>query len=898
MFMSINCGKGVCEMQHISKPIAVIVFLAILVTMALWQPGWEMFAATMSGCALIAFFWGVFVGGNPIGTLFQVAAGLAVIGWAVTYGAVIWLPAIIGAAVLGWSRRVPARFGRMAAGALGGAIIGGVVTITAGTLVTSALATIIAYWWVGAVVIGGVLALAAWRVSRNPDRDVARAGLKRLAIGTGAVAAIGGLLFFDAGSWGVGESGASGSARSNTMLTVPKPPTQAAPRSAPPAVIDLDAPAVVDLDGGGGEVVDLDAQGDSSAVVDLDGAAVRPARRSDRASPPQTGEIGASAGLVIGSPGSDWQAGLGWLRTALLWAALAFACLFCVLKGLAKIAPILSRPVLRGPITLLESWSRDNTSVWLWIADMIQFNRVMTRNIPSISGAYGSSRLLSEAEILRNWGKDGGFVIGEMKTKRRWWRFWSWQGQRHVLSYSGNGSILIEAAPEQGKTSGAIIPTLLNPNPESRVVLDIKGELVWTTAGYRRSCGQRVLVMDPHRITLEGRAGEDARINLLMDFLPAGGESLVDRAIELCDLLMPPTEGGGGDNEYFKDNGRSLLFGLVVWVRTATDEMLNGVPRSLYGVKRLCDSKVGLKAYIEQIGPHIAVLPVDARELLESALEKFLPLTEATFSSAATQAGNPLGFLLSKGWRRALCGEPNSDGKTGASFNLSDFLEPGTDLYLAISSPQLKAYKGVASRLLIGCLANRMLMEAGRGLPTKVRFVLDEVAKMGRIPALVDLVEIGRPVATIFFVVQFFGQLVAIYGKEAAETLLNSFALKLYLSVEGEDNAKRISASAGRMTVVDRSTSNRDGNSSRERGEDVLSVSTILTLETSKSIVSGRSPVRGEHSYSAIIDRFTWKDHPHYRALGNLEDMPRLPHLDSEGVPTEEPKVPEQAAAE
>jgi type IV secretory pathway TraG/TraD family ATPase VirD4 len=850
MFMSINCGKGVCEMQHISKMIAVIVFGAILVRMALWPSGWEMFAATMSGCALIAFVWGVFVGGNPVGSLFQVAAGLAVIGWAVTYGAVIWLPAIIGAAVLGWSRRVPARFGRMAAGALGGAIVGGVVTITAGPLVTSALATITAYWWVGAIVIGGVLALVAWSVSRNPDKAAARVGLKRLAIGTAAVAAIGGLLVYDAGSWGVGESGTSGSAQSNTLLTVPKPTTQAVPRPASPAVIDLDAPAVVDLDGGGGEVIDLDAQGDSSAVVDLDGTSVRPARRSDRVPPPQRGEIGASAGFNIGSPDLNLGDGLGWLKTValcLLLMPFAYVVFGWLIGKLPGVGPVIARN-LAYPLERLGNYGWRG-KVALWAADQIAPARIMQTVIRSDSGAHGSDRLQTDEETKNEWGKgevdavgrpQDGLVLGKAKDGT-------------VLRFDQLGSVLVEARPNAGKTVKIVIPTLLTPCRESRVILDPKAELYRKTAGFRRALGQRVLVVDPEYPRLT--SGPDARINILTAALPAEGEGIAKAAIGFCAILIPRPE-PGQQNKFFTDNARELLLSFLVFVRCAPDDLLGSTPRSLYGVKTLLQSKEGVVELIKKIVDNVSLLPVDAQPLVLT-LGKFAEMDPRTFSSAPGEATSALDFLDLPGWRRALCYDPAEGG--GVEYTLADFFEPGTDLYLTILSDTLKAMPG-GPRLLIGCLMSALMAEGARreeseGLPSKVRFVLDEVAQLGKCEPLVQAVVLGRTVARVMFVVQYFGQLEEAYGKHTAATLINSFALKVYLTANDESAAKRMSAETGEMTILDRSTSANGGWSYRESGRSVLKPGDILHMDPNKLLVI--TPNR----YAAMIDAIvSWRD--------------------------------------
>ena len=67
----------------------------------------------------------------------------------------------------------------------------------------------------------------------------------------------------------------------------------------------------------------------------------------------------------------------------------------------------------------------------------------------------------------------------------------------HMLRYHGEGHVIIVAPPRTGKTSSIVVPTLLEPHPQTSVLVnDPKGELYRMTQRYRRTIS-RVYRLDP-----------------------------------------------------------------------------------------------------------------------------------------------------------------------------------------------------------------------------------------------------------------------------------------------------------------------------------------------------------------------------------------------------------------
>jgi type IV secretion system protein VirD4 len=683
---------------------------------------------------------------------------------------------------------------------VGSMLLGGSLGRGVKWLAVSALLLALAAWAVGYLGAAGpwvLLAIAIFAIlTALTSRRGGRGGRSGLVVAVVALVAIGGV------GWLLGGEGEmTGSTRSSASQV-----------AVDDGVIDLDAPT----------------QTTSSAVA-------KPRTN--------TGVTGQSLPL------RKW--GL-WVLLGVPGGLLAVLLLLMAIGRIPLIGPVIARNIAY-PLERAGN-RRWIGPVALWTADQIAPARIMQSVIRSPSGAHGNDRLMTDSETKQMWGEGavdgtgrpaGGLILGKSRDGT-------------ILRLDRLGAVLLEARPDAGKTVSVVIPTLLTPARESRVVLDVKGELYAKTAGFRRSLGQRVIVIDPERITSSKR---DARINILMAAIPGEGENIAKAATNFMGLLLPRPD-ASDKNAYFVQNARSLLLGFVVWVRCAPDHLLP-VHRSLIGVRELLDSEEGAKEAIERMLGHLDDLPVHARPLVK-AMAKFVSLSDQTFSSAPSNASNTLDFLDIPGWRRALCCEEGDAGGEGEEYSITDLFQPGLDVYLTVLPATLKANPG-APRLLIGCALDALIEEGARrggdGLESKVRFVLDEVAQLGKCEPLVTAVEVGRTVARLLFVVQYFGQLEESYGRNIAATLANSFATKVYLTANDEVAAKRISAETGEMTILDRSTSANRGWSYKEAGRAVLKPGDVLHMDASKLLVI--TPNR----YAAVIDRVRWFEDPRFRDL-------------------------------
>jgi type IV secretion system protein VirD4 len=557
--------------------------------------------------------------------------------------------------------------------------------------------------------------------------------------------------------------------------------------------------------------------------------------------------------LVGGSCGRDWGSwvpawGMG--RWVLTLAVLPFAALAGILlvMWIIGFVPLVGRSAVRWVALRVEPWG----GFGYWLADRIAPDRLSNIIVASNSGAHGSDRLLTDAEALDAWGRDGeeGFVLGMI-------------GER-VLRFSSLGGVLLEAAPDAGKTSSYVIPTLLSPSTESRMIVDVKGELLAKTGGYRETLGQRLLVVDPERITPYGVDRRDARINLLTACVPTEGEDVARAASLLAQALLPRDK--KVNNPYFEISATELLEGLILWVRMAPDEILGDRPRDLMTVREHLHS-VDIQADIEdKILPNLAGLEPHIRFALEGLLAPFVGLAEATFGSMPQQAKQALKFLDLPGWQRSMCAR----GEGGVTWAFANLHAPGTDLYICVQPGTLRAYPG-AVRSLIAALTESLLAESIRrgddGLNPKVRMLLDEVDTLGNCEPLIRAVTVGRPAIRPMFVIQGYSQLEATYGRDDAATLARSVAVRIHLATADAAVARMVSDLSGTRTIRDRSMSGqgRGGQSWSfgERSRPVITPGEVVHLPPDKGIVIQRG------RYAAIVTKAKgWADAPFAQRYG------------------------------
>ncbi len=449
----------------------------------------------------------------------------------------------------------------------------------------------------------------------------------------------------------------------------------------------------------------------------------------------------------------------------------------------------------------------------LYVANFIAGNRLQQNLVTGFSGTHGTDRLMSKREMTEHFGGGhGGIVLGRLGSK--------------MLTYHRDGGVLVEARAGAGKGVSFVIPTILHNPDRTVIVLDPKGENLAVTGRSRRDAGRRVIVVDPANITDSPASG----LNLLTETIPKAGELVSAKVAILVGLLMPPKDGPGSANDFFRDAARELLRGLLAWFATCPDALLPAnQPRTLEGIRRLLVAGPdAVKSYIgdtimKNLGADLSVHSILV------GLGQFLDLPRETFGSVPSNAAQSLNFLTTMGWQRALC-SPKAD------WRLADLRDPNTDLFLVVPQTWLRSTPE-ATRLLIGTIMDS-LMEAGT-LAVKPLVILDEVAQLGKCQPIVQSLEIGRTVCSPLLIIQSRAQLEQEYGKATAQVIADTVAVQAFLGATDPATAKRISDLTGSQTLQVRSASHGKNarSTTSEIGRPVLTPGEVLRLDPGAAIL-------------------------------------------------------------
>lgn len=138
-----------------------------------------------------------------------------------------------------------------------------------------------------------------------------------------------------------------------------------------------------------------------------------------------------------------------------------------------------------------------------------------------------------------------------------------------------------------------------------------------------------------------------------------------------------------------------------------------------------------------------------------------------------------------------------SDVPANRRFSLSEWLKDGRRLPSTIVIQKSAAYpelSALVGGLLVERLAGLVLSPAAARHPQhRIALVLDELAELGRLERLPNLLAVGRELGIVTIAaIQDLGQLVETYGETTARTLEARFGIKVAGRLTAGDTAKRI----------------------------------------------------------------------------------------------------------
>lgn len=317
------------------------------------------------------------------------------------------------------------------------------------------------------------------------------------------------------------------------------------------------------------------------------------------------------------------------------------------------------------------------------------------------------------------------------------------------ILHTGEGHLITVAPTGAGKGVGCIIPALLRYRGPV-VVIDPKGENYAVTSRARREMGQRVIALDPFRIT-GAPVDEIGRFNPL-DFLSPDNPSLVEDAEMIATTLA--SAAGPHKDPFWPYMGAQLLTLLLLyqlkrqppkaWTLTRTRELLARSHEDW--------AKLGLELVADP-DPSIRRL---AGLVLNPAAETF----GGYWAFAQMQTGCFKGELVGE------CIDTSS-------FSLQELVDGAPlSIYIVIPPEKLEAFGNLLKVWLAVMIAALTHRRTKPERPTL--FILDEAAQLGTMPQLRQAVTLLRGYGVrVWSFWQDLSQLVGLYP-DTWQTLLNN----------------------------------------------------------------------------------------------------------------------------
>ncbi|WP_321831707.1 type IV secretory system conjugative DNA transfer family protein [Burkholderia cenocepacia] len=440
-----------------------------------------------------------------------------------------------------------------------------------------------------------------------------------------------------------------------------------------------------------------------------------------------------------------------------------------------------------------------------------------------------------------------------------------WRGR--YLRFAGQQFVLLAAPARSGKGVGIVIPNLLSYS-DSVVVLDIKQENFRLTAGFRRAHGQAVYLFNP--FAEDGRTHRYNPLSVIADGMFRVGDILA-----IGYVLYP----AGGHDEFWKDQARNLLLGLVLllWdLREARRAGASGVPDYPITMGEVLRQSSGnglpVKTYLNrmliQYRQYLSRACIDALNRFLTNDDKVLASILATFNAPLTIWANPI-----------------VDAATSVNdFDLRDVRRRKMSVYLGVTPDHLSE-AAILMNLMFSQLVNlntKELAEDNPALKYQCLLLLDEMTAIGKIQI------IARAVAymagynlRLLSIVQSDSQLESVYGRADARTIVTNHAMQILFAPREQKDANAYSEMLGTRTERSRSTSRSNGMFGARGGasESFSDQRRALMLpQEIKELARDKEIILLENTKPILADRICyWRD----RAFtSRVMDAPTVPALD------------------
>lgn len=383
------------------------------------------------------------------------------------------------------------------------------------------------------------------------------------------------------------------------------------------------------------------------------------------------------------------------------------------------------------------------------------------------------------------------------------------------LAASAEDSVLVMAAPRQGKTSQVVIPWL-HQWPGPALVTSIRTDVLLATAPLRRDLG-RVAVLAP--------TGMVEWPDQLAWSATSGCEDF-DKARARADVMVVV-----GKSDKTSDSNDGGFFGL-----TATNLLAGWLHAAAVSGGGMSD--VLRWGFDERLDESVRILRdhPDAAAGTAAMLDNiYRSPADTTRNNLWTTVQTAIAPLLSARAQRTFCPAPED------SADLEELLTSRATVYLMVSKKQANALAPLISAFVDELIETaKRLADASPGgrLDPPLALLLDEVANVAPLPELPDLMSFagGSGIFTTA-VLQSRAQAEARWGREGAAMLWGASTVKVIMGGLSGDELRDISELSGEYQQRQVSRQHGNGGTSTQtsyRDKRTLTPEQIRTLDASR----------------------------------------------------------------
>lgn len=482
---------------------------------------------------------------------------------------------------------------------------------------------------------------------------------------------------------------------------------------------------------------------------------------------------------------------------------------------------------------------------------------------------HGDARFATYMEI-----KKAGLVARDSYDKTILVGQYKEHGLNEYLCYGGYQFVMLAAPTRSGKGVGVVIPNCLNYS-DSLVVLDIKLENFYKTAGFRAKSGQEVYLFAPYdEFESERKEGKPAPMRTHR-YNPLGYVSSdpVDRIGDIDSIAQAFYNNPNSKDKFFDEQAKDLFRGITMLVLETP-----GIPHTLGEVFRQ-SSGYG-KALPEHLNEMIEKAKAEGRPYSDecvAAISRVCTLSDNTFAGVKGSMQVPL-----MPWANA-----RVDAATSANdFDLRDVRKKRMTIYVGITPNKLAEAKNIIN-LFFDQLINlntKTLPQQDKSLKYQCLMILDEFTAAGKINQIAQSISYQAGYnMRVLTIIQNKSQLEDVYGKPGALTLMSNHALMIMYAPSPvvQSDANEYSEMLGYQTVKNTSHSRSFGKQGSRSDSTSDQKRALMLPQELKEMDMWEEIVSLEHTKPIRCGKIKYFEDPTFTARVDWQ-IPEIPLVDLE----------------